>query len=167
MKTKMTIKNQKGASAVEFALVLPLLLVLLFGIVEFSLLLYNKAVITNASREAARETIVLRNPVLLDSERDTLVQNTITIYITNRLISFGQSNIPSTPGGGWIRVNGPPIYDFNQFISGAEPPSAGDSLTVQVRYYYQFLLLPNLIELVKGSLTNTVTINAVTIMRFE
>ena len=48
-------KNNKGASAVEFALVLPILIVLLFGIVEFGLLMYNKAVITNASREGARD----------------------------------------------------------------------------------------------------------------
>lgn len=166
MKRKKLIKNQKGASAVEFAFVLPLLLILLFGIIEFGLLLYNKAVITNACREAARETIVLRSPKLDNNLRDDLIENTVTNYITNRLITFGQSDIPSTPGG-WTRVNGPPIYDFNQFTSAGDPTSAGDSLTVQVRYYYRFLLLPNLMELIKGSLNNTVTINAVTIMRFE
>ena len=165
----MTIKNQKGASAVEFAFVLPLLIVLLFGIVEFSLLLYNKAVITNACREAARDGIVLRNPKLFTGGRDTLIQNTVTTYITNRLISFGQSNIPTTPGG-WTRVNVPPIYDFNHSIIDLNSNGlgdAGESLTVQVRYYYQFLLLPNLMQLVKGNLTNTVTLNAVTVMRFE
>jgi Flp pilus assembly protein TadG len=167
MKTKMTIKNQKGAAAVEFAIIAPLLFVFLFGIVEFGLLLYNKAVITNACREAARDAIVLRNPRLDTAGRDTLIQNTVTIYITNRLISFGQSNIPATPGG-WTRVNVPPIYDFDHSITGIDNiGDAGESLTVQVRYYYQFLLLPNLMQLVKGNLTNTVTLNAVTIMRFE
>ena len=51
-------RNHRGASAVEFALILPLLIVILFGIVEFGLLMYNKAVITNASREGARAGIV-------------------------------------------------------------------------------------------------------------
>jgi Flp pilus assembly protein TadG len=64
VKTKMTIKNQKGASAVEFAIIAPLLFVLLFGIVEGGLALYNKAVITNACREGARDGIVLRSPQL-------------------------------------------------------------------------------------------------------
>jgi len=169
MKTKMVIKNQKGASAVEFAFVLPLLIILLFGIIEFGLLLYNKAVTTNACREAARETIVLKNPKLDSAGRDALIQNTITTYITNRLISFGQSNIPATPGG-WTRVNVPPVYDFNHSIIDSNSNGfgdAGESLTVQVRYYYSFLLLPNLMQLAKGSLTNTVTVNSVTIMRFE
>ena len=51
-------RNQRGASAVEFALILPILICVLFGIVEFGLLMYDKAVITNASREGARAGIV-------------------------------------------------------------------------------------------------------------
>ena len=54
--------SQKGASLVEFALVLPLLMLILWGIIEFGLLLYNKQVITNASREGARAGIVAANP---------------------------------------------------------------------------------------------------------
>ena len=58
MKTKMLIKNQKGAALVEFAIVVPLLILLATGIGEFGLVLYNKQVITNASREGARAGIV-------------------------------------------------------------------------------------------------------------
>jgi Flp pilus assembly protein TadG len=53
MKPKMIIKDQNGGAVVEFAIILPLLIALLFGIVEFGLLLYNKQIITNASREGA------------------------------------------------------------------------------------------------------------------
>jgi Flp pilus assembly protein TadG len=56
MKTKMMIRDQNGGAAVEFAIILPLLIALLFGIVEFGLLLYNKQIITNASREGARDS---------------------------------------------------------------------------------------------------------------
>ena len=55
MRTK---SKEKGGSAVEFALVLPILVVILFGIIEFGFVLYDKAVITNASSEAARQGIV-------------------------------------------------------------------------------------------------------------
>ena len=59
---KVAWKNQTGASAVEFAIVLPILVLLVFGIIEFSVALYDKAMITNASREGARAAIVFRVP---------------------------------------------------------------------------------------------------------
>ena len=46
----------RGSVVVEFALIFPLLLFIVFSIIECSLALYDKAVITNASREAARAT---------------------------------------------------------------------------------------------------------------
>ncbi|MGD8892889.1 MAG: pilus assembly protein, partial [Desulfobacterales bacterium] len=62
MKRKILIEDQNGATVVEFAIILPLLIVFLFGIIEFGLLLYNKQVITNASREGARAGLVVRDP---------------------------------------------------------------------------------------------------------
>ena len=55
-------QKQGGAAAVEFALLLPLLMALLMGTLEMGLILYDKAVLTHASREGARAGIVLRNP---------------------------------------------------------------------------------------------------------
>ena len=54
----MKIREQRGGAAVEFAIVLPVLVLLIFGMIEFSTLLYDKGVITNASREGARAGIV-------------------------------------------------------------------------------------------------------------
>lgn len=46
--------NDRGAAAVEFALVLPLLVMLLLGIVDFSNAWYTRAKYAGAAREAAR-----------------------------------------------------------------------------------------------------------------
>jgi Flp pilus assembly protein TadG len=46
--------NERGAAAVEFALVLPLLILLIFGIVEFSIAYNNKQGLHAAAREGAR-----------------------------------------------------------------------------------------------------------------
>jgi len=46
-------KWQKGQSLLEMVLILPLLLVLIIGAVEFGRLFYTKIVITNAAREGA------------------------------------------------------------------------------------------------------------------
>ena len=48
------LRSESGASAVEFALLLPVLMMILFGIIEFGLALYRQAILTNASREGAR-----------------------------------------------------------------------------------------------------------------
>jgi Flp pilus assembly protein TadG len=47
-------KNQIGAAAVEFALILPCLLALIFGIFQFGIAFNNWIIITNAAREGAR-----------------------------------------------------------------------------------------------------------------
>jgi hypothetical protein len=46
--------GEKGAAAVEFALVLPLLLMLLFGIITFGLAYHEKLALANALREGSR-----------------------------------------------------------------------------------------------------------------
>ena len=43
------LTGQKGGAAVEFVMIVPLLLLLIFGIIEFGLIMYNKHIITNAS----------------------------------------------------------------------------------------------------------------------
>ena len=46
-------KNHPGQSLVEFALILPLLLMLVLGAMDFGRLFFAKMVITNAAREGA------------------------------------------------------------------------------------------------------------------
>jgi Flp pilus assembly protein TadG len=47
--------SERGAAAVEFALVLPILIMLLFGIIEFGRGYHAKVELTGAVREGARE----------------------------------------------------------------------------------------------------------------
>lgn len=54
MKNLRIVKNVKGQSIVEFALVAPILLLLVFGIIEFGRVYYNKALINHAARNTLR-----------------------------------------------------------------------------------------------------------------
>lgn len=54
LKIFMPIKNCRGNAVVEFALVLPILLVILFGITEFGRAIMTKNILHTASREGAR-----------------------------------------------------------------------------------------------------------------
>lgn len=48
------VKSQKGQAMVELALTLPVIVLLLFGILEFGRISYSYIVITHAAREGAR-----------------------------------------------------------------------------------------------------------------
>jgi Flp pilus assembly protein TadG len=53
-KSKSKLRSEKGASAVEFALVLPIFVSIIFGIFQFGIAFNNWIAITHAAREGAR-----------------------------------------------------------------------------------------------------------------
>ncbi|WGM19275.1 TadE/TadG family type IV pilus assembly protein [Paenarthrobacter sp. OM7] len=69
MKTK---KNERGAVAVEMAVLLPLLLLILIGIIEFGRVLNVQVSLTQAAREGARHAAVHYQDGSLDVEGTAL-----------------------------------------------------------------------------------------------
>lgn len=49
-----SLRNERGASTVEFALIVPLLIMLIFGVVEFAVAFGDYLAVTHAAREGAR-----------------------------------------------------------------------------------------------------------------
>ncbi len=88
-------KKQHGVAAVEFAIVLPVLLLILFGIINFGVLMYNQAVITNAAREGARWASIHSSASVGTSCLNTYSATPVDAcqaaysYASNGLISFG------------------------------------------------------------------------------
>jgi Flp pilus assembly protein TadG len=56
-------RSDRGAAAVEFALVFPVLVLILFGIVEFGSIYNAQLMLTSAAREGARTMAVTGDPV--------------------------------------------------------------------------------------------------------
>ena len=56
--------NERGVIAAEFAILLPVLLLLLFGTMEFGMMMYGREIVTNATREGARYGIVAQTPAV-------------------------------------------------------------------------------------------------------
>jgi Flp pilus assembly protein TadG len=130
----------RGAIALEFVLVFPFLMIVLFGIIDVSLLLCDKAVITNASREAARAGVVVRVPQLTAAQ----ISNVALNYMQNSLVTGGTATTPT------VTVTSP----------GTSP---GSPLTVTISYQYQGLVLGSAFS----SLTGPVTVTAITVMNYE
>src|SRR2546421_10045949 len=55
------VRDERGQTMAEFAVVLPILVVLLFGIVQFGILFNNYVTLTDAARAGARAAAVSRN----------------------------------------------------------------------------------------------------------
>jgi len=147
MKTRTIIKDQNGASAVEFALIMPLLFLLLFGIIEFGLLLFNQHIITNASREGARYGIVVR----LDRYDNPEIKAKVLEYADKYLITFGSDKLVESD------IDILPVDNNSTFDPLTERCTHfGCDLEVVVNYDYDFLF---------GF--GHKPLNAVTIMRME
>jgi Flp pilus assembly protein TadG len=82
--------KRRGAAAVEFAIVLPVFVILVFGMIEYGRMVMVQQVITNASREGARTAV-------LDGATTTSVQAAVTSYLTDAKISGGTANVNPSP----------------------------------------------------------------------
>ncbi len=123
-------RHAAGAAAVEFALIFPLLMFIVFGVIEFGTALYDKAVITNASREAARAGVVLKTPAMTSTQ----IKQVATNYCQNKLVTYGAAASCTYPGT----------------ITACT--ASGNALTVQVAYTFNGLLLGALIRPFTGPL---------------
>lgn len=137
------LESQKGATAVEFAMVLPVLILLILGIIEFSLLLFNKQVITNAAREGARAGIVQAPTRVTEPEIITKVNT----YCFNHLITWGGKTTPD-------------VTSTAPCPAGAY---SGADLTVTVKFHYTYLALPDFVS----SLIGGTDLTAESVMRCE
>lgn len=137
MKNLAKLNNQAGVAAVELAIILPLIVMILFGAIEFGLLFYNKAVITNATRVAARAGT--------SGVDDTEMRNIIGSYCNANLINLGGNNSLDTATD--IQIDG---------------PDGDNDITVTIDYGYNFVFA----DLI-GLNMNNLKIHADTVMRME
>jgi hypothetical protein len=156
---KKKVKDQNGTAIVEFAIILPILFLFVLGIIEFGALLYDKAVITNASREGARTAIVFHaDPINGDPLRG---------YYTpydNDFIEGKVRDYLSTFKLAWAGPDSAQIEVEPDYLWRKDSSNPGDAFSVRVQYTYTFLILP---KFALGLLRNSVDLEAVTEMRRE
>jgi Flp pilus assembly protein TadG len=118
---KRSHRKQSGTTMLETAIVLPVLLLILFGIVESGILLSRFLIVTNAAREGVRTAIVFQK---------TCDAGTVTTAVQNTVINYtSTAGITTVPGD--VAVAG--------ICSGS-----GTAATVTVTYAHTYRVIDRL-----------------------
>lgn len=101
---QVNARPQYGAAMVEFALILPLFFLILFGIINYSILLFDQAIITNAAREGARwgaiNTTSTSTAICASSSPGNADPCGIANqYASSGLITFGSATVSTSSAG--------------------------------------------------------------------
>jgi len=87
---KSSRKNRRGAAVVEFAMVVPVFVLLVFGMIEFGRAVMVKQVLVNATREGARQAV-------LDGSTMADVQARIDEYLSASSINGATTTVTPAP----------------------------------------------------------------------
>jgi Flp pilus assembly protein TadG len=144
---KGRLRSERGAELIEFALVFPILLMVVLGIVDFGFLFQRMEVVTNAAREGARIAVL---PGYATADVQARVQNYVqtggvptTTTPVNPTVLVTNVTIPTTPGG---------------------PTMSGKR--VEVTYSHQYVFIGPIAGWFGGSFTS-VPVTGVAVMRDE
>ena len=138
--------EERGVALVEFALVAPILLVLLFGMLDFGRVFNYWIDATHLSNEGARWAVVNKNP----ASSGTLQQYIQAQADTNELRNGCSSSVPSA------------LQVCISFPSGSSTVGNPVEVTASVTYNW----LPFLSSQALGGLTST-TVSSSSTMRLE
>lgn len=106
------INNERGVAMVEFAIILPLLVLLVFGTIEMGLLCYNKQVLTNATREGARCSINTYHTYTLEDITDIVEGYCDNMVLVDLKNSTGEMVLECKNEDDYICVNASYEYPF-------------------------------------------------------
>jgi Flp pilus assembly protein TadG len=123
------LRDERGQALTEFALVLPILALLLFGVIQFGITFNNYLTLTDAVRAGARKGAVARH---LTTNREAAVEQTVVDAATDLKLSDLDVTVGVSPG--WEQ---------------------GADVTVTATYPYDIKLLG--VGIKKGLLTSTTT----------
>lgn len=130
-------ERQSGIAAVEFGLLLPVFVLVLFGIVEFGMAFYRQQVLTGAVREGGRMGIVATTP----RPSSTQIEAAVNAYLQGAGFDLGPADVTVTGAGG----------------------VSGSALTVTATYPTSFSVLSNFVP----NLEAEKTLQASIVMQLE
>lgn len=105
-------REERGAMVVEFGLVVPILLLLVFGIIDFGRAYYTLNNLTSAVREGVRRAVVLEDPMSADAQKE----------IKDVVVNFSQP------------LSGPPMDPADVIVTMHDGTTPDARIEVQASY---------------------------------
>lgn len=148
MRVQRSRSRQRGAAALEFALVVPVIILMVLGIVDLGMLMNAQAVVANAARDGARVASLGKTAATARTAAQTTVQSMGHPPTSVTVVCMTSTNCPS--GG-----------DYDTLRGNRKTP--GEVVQVTVTYTYTFITpLPAWI-----GIGPTTTIRKASYMRIE
>jgi Flp pilus assembly protein TadG len=149
------IRGQRGNVALELALVLPLFLLLLGGVIDFGMLFWEKQVLTNATREGARAATLADGQGYRLRSNTFILQSVVQPYLDN-------FNLKDASGSKIVLVDG------TNFICTEDRTQTPFKTTVELKDIpVGLMLLPNVQSLFGASGPESIMLGAKTTMAAE
>lgn len=150
-----------GQALVEFALIAPLLLLLLFGIIQFGFLLGGQVGMTNAAREAARYATTYQGAAF-STRAATVRADLVNTVLPRSIIGYRASNL----------VGGQTTVTYCSYANGdntGSTPSYSIRVEVAVQYRHPifFPIISNVVDLIDGVGDSALTATVSEVMRME
>jgi Flp pilus assembly protein TadG len=133
------LKKESGQAIVEFALIVPIFIILAFGLIDFSRLLYHNIIITNASKETLR-LVSVGNDITSISNRLENIVEPITGSVTPSTVDDKDKDGKDCTK---ITLSSPPDSTIVAYITPTYTSTlnSGDEMTINVTYTYKFITL--------------------------
>jgi len=126
-------RRSRGASAVEFALIMPLFFLLLFGIVDFGWYFFNQHTIQYATREGTRLALVGGTVKDVDNNDLSRVDSIVKTIKDNAAVAVNPADLRIS-----IYPVGADYSDPPNWSTTLNAGSGGDYMRVRVLYTYNF-----------------------------
>jgi Flp pilus assembly protein TadG len=110
---RLSAKNQSGQAMVEFAVIVPIVLLILFAIIQFGILFRNYVTLTDAVRAGARQGAVSRH---LPSGQEAAVEDRVrdsAVNLNQAKLDVATSVSPGWDQGADVTVTATYDYDIN------------------------------------------------------
>jgi len=143
--------SSRGQSLVEFALALPILLILIFGVIDFSMGLRSYVSLTNAAREGARFAAVGNPGGAYPGDCDGSTSTTAVGRVCVAMADLRLAN----------------LQDVSVTYPNGQTP--GDSVVISAQYRYDYITpLGDLMDFFSGgAFPDFLTLDTSTDMRLE